>query len=185
MAGWQAGLLVPAQTALHHVHVLLPVNTAAKILHTGHPLAQYHCSWQADCTAGWQAGLLLTSAQSVLQLQQVNVLLPAHKAANNLQYGHPPAQDHWSLHGKLISRAASACADYFSACARAAACEHWCRQVAVGSSACAKSPFLASRAASACAECQDSKHNKLCCDGVMSSRSFLVQHTMLKTCSSL
>ncbi len=144
MAGWQAGLQVQAQTALHHVHVLLPVNTAAKLLQTGHPLAQHHCSWQADCTAGWQARLLMP-AQNVLQLPHVNVLLPAHKAANSLQQGHPPAQDHWSLHRSLISRAASACADYLSACACAAACEHRCRQVAIRSSACGRSPLLASR----------------------------------------
>ncbi len=73
MAGCQAGLLLPAQTVLQHVHALLPVNTAANSLQTGQLRTQDHCSWPADCIAGWQAGLLVP-VQTALQYRQV--LLP-------------------------------------------------------------------------------------------------------------
>jgi len=44
---------------LQHMHVLLLANTAANNLQTHHPLVQDHRSWQAECMAGWQAGLLV------------------------------------------------------------------------------------------------------------------------------
>jgi len=46
--------------------------------------SKHHRSWQAECMAGWQAGLLVL-VQSVLQ--QLRVVLPANTAANNLQTG--------------------------------------------------------------------------------------------------
>ncbi len=50
--------------------------------------ALVQCAWaairQAECMAGWQAGLLVL-VQSVLQ--QLHVVLPANTAANNLQTG--------------------------------------------------------------------------------------------------
>jgi hypothetical protein len=67
------------------MHVVLPANTAANNLQTGHLLVQDHRSWQAECMAGWQAGLLVL-VQSVLQ--HMHVVLPANTAANNLQTGH-------------------------------------------------------------------------------------------------
>jgi len=53
-------------------------NTAANNLQTHHPLVQDHRSWQAECMAGWQTGLLVL-VQSVLQ--HMHVLLLANTAA--------------------------------------------------------------------------------------------------------
>jgi len=47
-------------------------------LQTHHPLVQDHRSWQAECMAGWQTGLLVL-VQSVLQ--HMHVLLLANTAA--------------------------------------------------------------------------------------------------------
>ena len=65
MTGRQAGLVL-VQSVLQQLHVVLPANTAANNLQTHHPLVQDHRSWQAECMAGWQAGLLVVM-QSVLQ----------------------------------------------------------------------------------------------------------------------
>lgn len=42
MTGWQSGLLVFVYTVLLGMHVLLPANTSANNLQTGHPRAEIH-----------------------------------------------------------------------------------------------------------------------------------------------
>ena len=56
-----------------------------------HLLAQDHQCWQAECMAGWQAGLLVF-VQTVLL--HMHVLLLANTSANNLQTGHPFVEVH-------------------------------------------------------------------------------------------
>lgn len=98
-------LLVPVQTALQHMHMLLPGNTAANNFQTGHPLAQDHCAVSmllAGRVRDWLASRVasqLTTVPVQTFLQHVHVLLPAKTAVHSLQAGHPPAQDHHSWQG--------------------------------------------------------------------------------------
>ncbi len=118
MAGWQAGLLVLVQSVLQRLHVVLPANTAANNLQTGPAIvwllcvwvclscSKHHRSWQAECMAGWQAGLLVL-VQSVLQ--RLHVVLPANTAANNLQTGPANSQSHL-LTGLMFAECMVCCA---------------------------------------------------------------------------
>ncbi len=70
MADWQAGLLVSVHGVLQHMHVVLPANTAANNLQTGHQHVQITApDRQSAWLASKQAMPMLV--QSVLQHMHV------------------------------------------------------------------------------------------------------------------